>query len=103
MANNDQTTVTNPLQNNNAIITLVAYVSGLLAAKLPLFDTATWNYIIMSLLGVLAVATPYVFNRKSTVVGTVANMPEVKEVGLNKSNISAQKLAANAPDNVVMK
>lgn len=103
MADNNQTPITNPLQVNNTIISIVAYVSGLLAAKLPWFDFATWNYIIMSVLGVLAVATPALFNRKQTVVGTVAKMPEVKEVGLNRSNPNSKNLASVSPDNVVMK
>lgn len=95
--------ITNPLQNNNAAIVAIGYLAGIAAAKLPIFDLMTWNYIFMSMGGVLVTTVPFILNRKSAVVTTVANLPEVKEVTLDKNASTTQGLNDSTPSNVVMK
>lgn len=93
--------VTNPLQNNNTALMVTGYLAGIAAAKLPFFDFATWNYIIMSLGGAAFAAGSFILNRKSAVVTTVANMPEVGGIALNKAVPGATALANATPSNVV--
>lgn len=98
--------VTNPLQTNNTLIAILAYAAGAAAQKFPIFDAATWNYLFMSLGGVLFVVLPAVFNRKSAIIKTVADLPEVKNEGgivLDKNVAGATALANSAPANVVAK
>jgi hypothetical protein len=63
-------TITNPLQANNSALMIVGYVAGVLAAKLPIFDFATWNYIILSVGGVIFTGVSVFLNRKSAVIST---------------------------------
>ena len=93
--------VTNPLQTNNTALMIVGYVAGIAAAKLPWFDLATWNYIILSVGGVLFTGVSLLLNRKSAVVATVANMPEVKSVDLDKTSPGVKDLVSATPKNVV--
>jgi len=94
--------ITNPLQTNNTATMLVGYVAGIAAAKLPIFDFATWNYIIFSIGGVgLTIYTAFI-NRKSAVIATVANMPEVKNVDLDKTVSGAKALEDVTPSNVTV-
>jgi hypothetical protein len=92
----------NPLQNNNAAMTAIGYLAGIAAAKLPIFDLMTWNYIFMSMGGMLVTIGPYILNRKSAVVATVANMPEVKTVELDKTVSGAKALEDVTPSNVTV-
>jgi len=101
--NNSPAPITNPLQNNNVAMTIIAYAAGVMAAKFPIFDLATWNYIFMSFLGVAATIGPLVLNRKSAVMTTTAKLPEVKSVELDKTKPNSASLAAVTPDNVVVK
>lgn len=103
MADNTPSSITNPLQTNNTLTAAVGYLAGLAAAKLPWFDFATWNYIIMSVGGAIFVAIPAVLNRKTAVVATVANMPEVTKIELDKSVPGAVDLAQSTPAEVVAK
>lgn len=93
--------ITNPLQTNNTAVAAVGYLAGLAAAKLPWFDFATWNYIIMTVGGAIFVAVPAILNRKSAVVATVADMPEVKSVNLDKTSPGINALVQSTPNNVV--
>ena len=95
--------VTNPLQNNNTAMMIVAYVAGVCAAKFPIFDLATWNYIFLGLGGTIFTVATAILNRKSAVVATVANMAEVKSVELDKTVLGTGALAQVTPDNVVVK
>lgn len=104
--NNSPAPITNPLQNNNVAMTIIAYAAGVMAAKFPIFDLATWNYIFMSLLGVAATIGPLVLNRKSALLTTTAKLPEVKKEGgvvLDKNAPGSAALSAVTPDNVVVK
>lgn len=96
--------LTNPLQNNNAAVVAIGYAAGIIAAKFPIFDLATWNYIFLTVGGLIVTIAPYILNRRTAVVTTVANMPDVHEVQMNKTSMSGVALAqsANTPDNVVI-
>lgn len=101
--NNKAGAITNPLQTNNTATMIVGYLAGIAAAKLPWFDFATWNYIIFSVGGIgLAVYTGFI-NRKTAVVATVANMPEVSKVEIDKNIAGGAALAEATPSNVVAK
>jgi|ERR1700748_2918597 len=95
----------NPLQQSNSAVMLVGYLAGIAAAKLPWFDFATWNYIIMCLGGVIFTAVTALMNRKRNIVTTAANLPEAKggEIVLNKNVPGAIELANATPSNVVAK
>jgi hypothetical protein len=93
---------TNPLQNNNAALAIVGYVAGIVAVKFPIFDLATWNYIFMSIGGLVFFGGSYILNRKSNVVATVANMAEVKSVELDKTVTGAKALEDITPNNVTV-
>ncbi len=99
----DTPAITNPLQNNNTAMMVVAYVAGVCAAKFPIFDLATWNYIFLGIGGLIFTSATAILNRKSAVVATVANMAEVKTVELDKTVIGSGVLAQATPDNVVVK
>lgn len=101
--NNGIPTLTNPLQNNNAAMMVVGYLAGIAAAKLPWFDFATWNYIIFTVGGAILTGATYIINRKKVVVSSVANMPEVKNIDLDRTVIGTGALAQSTPDNVVVK
>lgn len=101
--NNGVPTLTNPLQNNNAAMMVVGYLAGIAAAKLPWFDFATWNYIIFTVGGAILTGATYIINRKKVVVSSVANMPEVKNIDLDRTVIGTGALAQATPDNVVVK
>lgn len=97
---------TNPLQNNNAAMMVVAYVAGIAAAKLPWFDLNTWNYIIFTAGGAIFAGVSYLINTKKNVITTTANLPEVKNEGgivLDKTVAGTAALVAATPDNVVLK
>lgn len=106
MADDKQPALTNPLQTNNTIIISAGYAAGILASKFPMFDSASWNSIVLAVLGLgVTVYTAYV-NRKTAVITTTANLPEVKKEGgviLDKNVPGAVALAqSNAtPTNVV--
>src|SRR5258708_4547322 len=95
--------ITNPLQNNNTALMIVAYAAGVCAAKFPIFDLATWNYIFLGVGGFIFTISTALINRKSAVVASVANMAEVKSIDLDKTVVGTGALAQVTPDNVVMK
>lgn len=94
---------TNPLQNNNAALMVVGYVAGIIAAKFTIFDLQTWNYIIFTGGGIVFAGVSYVLNRKSVVISTVADLPEVKSVSLDRTVPGTGALGQITPDNVVVK
>jgi hypothetical protein len=94
---------TNPLQNNNAALMAVGYLAGIAAAKFTFFDLATWNYIFMSIGGVAFAGVSYILNRKNAVISTAANLPEVKNIELDKKISGTAAMEAATPDNVVAK
>jgi hypothetical protein len=101
MANPPQ--ISNPLQTNNAALVAIGYISGIAATKFPFFDLATWNYIFVSIGGVVVTIFPLILNRKSAVISTVANMPEVSKIQLDKTIDNSANLNAVTPNNVELK
>jgi hypothetical protein len=95
--------VTNPLQTNNTIAMALAYATGVLASKFPFFDAATWNSILLAAGGLVAVLYTAIINRKTAVVATVANMPEVNKVELDKDATGTAAIQNATPNNVVAK
>lgn len=95
--------ITNPLQTNNTLAMAVAYATGVLASKFPFFDAATWNSILLAGGGFAFVLYTAITNRKTAVVATVANMPEVNKVELDKSVVGAAALDNATPQNVTIK
>lgn len=97
--------ITNPLQTNNTALMAIAYAAGVLASKFPLFDSATWQGILLATGGlILTVYTAYT-NRKTKVVATVADMPEVSKVEVDRTVPGGLALAQSTatPVNVVAK
>lgn len=98
--------LTNPLQTNNSIIMISGYAAGVLASKFPMFDSATWNGIVLGALGLgVTIWTAYI-NRKTAVIKTTANLPEVKKEGgiILDKNVQGAVALANSnltPTNVV--
>lgn len=106
MANNLTNTsspLTNPLQNNNAAMVAIGYLAGIAAVKLPIFDMMTWNYIFMSIGGVIVTAVPFILNRKQAVMTATANFAEVNKIELDKNVPGAVELADSTPKEVVAK
>lgn len=103
MADTPAPGITNPLQTNNTATMIVGYLAGIAAAKLPWFDFATWNYIIFSIGGVGLAAYTGFINRKTAVVATVAALPEVSKIELDKTVPGAKELADATPKEVVAK
>ncbi len=95
--------VTNPLQTNNTVAMALAYGAGVLASKFPLFDAATWNSILLAGGGFFFVLYTAIINRKTAVVATVANMPEVNKVELDKSAPTSEAIQNATPNNVTIK
>lgn len=97
---NNAVSITNPLQTNNTATMLVGYLAGIAAAKLPWFDFATWNYIIMGIGGIVFTAYTAIINRKTAVVSVAANLPEVKNIELDKNVAGTIALNDATPNNV---
>ena len=103
MADDATPTFTNPLQNNSTAVAVISYLAGIAAAKLTFFDLATWNYIFMALGGLIFALWQFFITRKTTVVATAANLPEVDKIELNRTAPNAQGLYDATPENVTMK
>lgn len=96
-------TFTNPLQNNSTAVAIISYIAGIAATKLTFFDLATWNYIFMALGGLVFALWQFFITRKTTVVATAANLPEVGKIELNRTIPNVQGLYDATPENVTMK
>ena len=103
MTDNTTPTFTNPLQNNSTAVAVISYIAGIAATKLTFFDLATWNYIFMALGGLIFALWQFFITRKTTVVATAANLPEVANIELDRNTPNAQGLYDATPANVTMK
>ena len=91
----------NGIQTQNAGATVVAFLAGLLAGKGVFgFDTATWMQILGGVAGAAAAVWGAVAARKSAVVTTVAELPEVKGVTLAAGMPGVHELDRATPANV---
>lgn len=103
MADDATPTFTNPLQNNSTAVAVISYIAGIAATKLTFFDLATWNYIFMAVGGLIFALWQFFITRKTTVVATAANLPEVDKIELNRTAPNAQGLYDATPENVTMR
>jgi hypothetical protein len=95
--------ITNPLQTNNTVVMMLAYGAGVLASKFPLFDSATWQAILLAAGGLVFTVYTAIVNRKTAVVSTVANMPEVSKVEMEKTSAGvAMAQSDSTPNNVTV-
>lgn len=105
--------MTNNTQLSTSTATLVGVVAGFLAGRGAFgWDQATWVSVIMGVISVATVIWTAVQTRtssivsqavtsdKSTVVAAVANMPEVKEIKLDKTEPATAAISRATPDNV---
>lgn len=94
----------NPTQIQTTLAPVVAAVAGFLAGKGYFgWDSQTWIAIIGGIGTVVATIWGAAAARKNAMVTTVANLPEVKEITLDKTAPATQALDAATPDNVVKK
>lgn len=94
----------NTTQPLTATAAAIAYLAGLLSGRgIFGFDSATWTVILGGVFGLVTVIYSAVITRKSAMVSSVAAMPEVTQVTLDKSTPGAQALSEATPSNVVAK
>ncbi len=80
---------------------IIAFFAGLLAGKGVFgFDAATWTMIIGGAVGFAATVWGAIAGRKTALVTTVANMPEVNNIHLDPTAPGAAALNAATPSNV---
>lgn len=96
--------ITNPLQTNNTALMAAAYAAGVLASHFPLFDSATWQGILLAAAGLIFTIYTAYTNRKTAVVSVTANMPEVSKVEMEPTAAGKALAQSDAtPTNVVTK
>lgn len=79
----------------------IAFLAGLLAGKGVFgFDTETWTIILGSLATVGMTVWAAIATRRTALVTTVANMPEVGKVTLIPGMPGVHELNEATPDNV---
>lgn len=97
----------NPTQIQTTLAPLAAAIAGFLAGKGYFgWDAQTWIAILGGVGTFAATIWGAIAARKSAMVTTVANLPEVKKDGgviLDKTVPTTAALAAATPDNVVAK
>lgn len=94
----------NATQLQATLAPIAAGVAGFLAGRGAFgFDQATWLTILTALGTAAATVWGAIATRKNAMVSTVAAMPEVKEVTLDKTVSTSKALDAATPDNVVTK
>jgi hypothetical protein len=91
----------NPTQIQTTIAPLITFLAGLAAGR-GLFglDAAAWTAIIGGIVGLGATVWAAVVTRKTTLVTTVAQMPEVQSVRLEPSVRQNDALITTTPSNV---
>lgn len=88
----------NSTQLQTTLAPLVSFFAGLLAAKVPWLDVGAATQLIGAVVGVAATLWAAFSTKKSTLVSTVAQMPEVQSVKLEAS--ASSDLVAATPTNV---
>lgn len=88
--------------------TQVVATAGPILGLMAGYFAAWWGVDNATALGVLTALLTFVVSgynawatRKTAQVTEVANMPEVKNIVLNKTEVKNSNLEANTPDNVV--
>lgn len=94
----------NNVQTQTTIAPIITFLAGLLAGKGVFgWDSATWIAVLGGAAGLAATIWAAVATRKSAMVSSVAAMPEVKEVALERTNENSRALNEATPNNVVIK
>lgn len=88
----------NATQIQTTLAPLVAFLAGLLAAKVPFLDVGTWTTIIGSVLGLGATIWGAISARKTALITTVANEPDVQSIKL--AQFAPASVVQATPDNV---
>lgn len=94
----------NSTQLNTTFASIVGIIAGFLAGRGVFgFDTPTWITILTALVGFGGTLWTVFVTRKTALVSTTSNMPEVKEVILDKTDPGARAMESVTPENVVAK
>lgn len=94
----------NGTQIQTTLAPLIAFFAGLLAGKGVFgLDAATWAQVIGGAAGFAATIWGIIATRKTAMVSTVAAMPEVTKVELDKTAPGTTALDNATPANVVVK
>lgn len=94
----------NSTQLNSTLAGVVGVIAGFLAGRGVFgFDQSTWVTIITAIAGFGATLWTIWSTRKSAIVTTTANLPEVKEVTLTRGVTGTSSLDDATPNNVVVK
>lgn len=73
----------NQVQLPASIMSLISFAAGLFAGRgLFGWDTATWTAVLGAVAGLAVTISTAFMTRKSAIVTTVANLPEVKSVAV---------------------
>lgn len=91
----------NSTQIQTTLAPLITFLAGLAAGK-GLFglDSATWATIIGGVVGLAATIWAAVVTKKTNLVSSVANLPEVNNVQLSSTVPSNDALVTSTPSNV---
>ncbi len=105
----------NSTQTQTTSATILAFIAGYLSSRFTFFDTATWLAIVTGAAGLgvtiwtaIATSKKSIVNQalssdKATLVNSVAALPEVKEISLDKNVSGTPALNHATADNVVLK
>lgn len=93
----------NSTQTQTTSATILAFIAGYLSSRFTFFDTATWLAIVTAAAGLGVTIWTAVATRKPALVNTVAAMPEVKTVELDRTVQGVTELNHATADNVVVK
>jgi len=74
----------NPTQWQTSLAPIISFFAGLLAARVPFLDAGGWGQVLGGIMGLVATIWGGVAAKQSSLVSTVASMPEVKEVKLEQ-------------------
>lgn len=89
----------NPTQITTTLGPILGLIAGYFAAWWGI-DQATALGVLTALIGLLYSVYTAFITRKSAMVSSVANMPEVAKIEINKSVPGASALTNATPDNV---
>ena len=91
----------NTTQTQTQFATVIAFIAGILAGKGVFgFDTATWTTILGAVLGLGMAVWTALATRKTALVGTVNNMPEVAGV-ITTHDAAGKAMADSFPEPTV--
>jgi uncharacterized membrane protein len=91
----------NPTQIATTFAPIVTFFAGLLAGKGVFgWDAAVWAQVLGGVIGFAGTIYAAIVTKKSSLVGAVANMPEVTTVHLDPAAPATAAIDAVTPSNV---